>query len=172
MENRPCLQEYCRESVEQNSSYDVSYTSGMRGIHDTGFWTRAIDSDPTRSECGETSRQRVRLLETGMSDRREIIRSSLHLNRPDEALQVFIPYKEVLPLDDAGLRLPDDVTVMWTNDNFGHIRRYPDEKEQTRRARACALFPFRLLRTARAAELSLHQQHPARADGSGTSKSV
>ena len=104
----------------------------MRGIHDTGFCTRAIDSDPTLSEEEKLS-ARVRLLETVISDQREIIRSSLHLNRPDEALQVFIPYKEVLPLYDAGLRLPDDVTVMWTNDNFGHIRRYPDEKEQTRR---------------------------------------
>ena len=104
----------------------------MRGIHDTGFCTRAIDSDPTLSEEEKLS-ARVRLLETVISDQREIIRSSLHLNRPDEALQVFIPYKEVLPLYDAGLRLPDDVTVMWTNDNFGHIRRYPDEKEQARR---------------------------------------
>lgn len=104
----------------------------MRGIHDTGFCTRAIDSDPSLSEEEKLS-ARVRLLETVISDQREIIRSSLHLNRPDEALQVFIPYKEVLPLYDAGLRLPDDVTVMWTNDNFGHIRRYPDEKEQTRR---------------------------------------
>lgn len=104
----------------------------MRGIHDTGFCTRAIDSDPTLSEVEKLS-ARVRLLETVISDQREIIRSSLHLKRPDEALQVFIPYKEVLPLYDAGLRLPDDVTVMWTNDNFGHIRRYPDEKEQARR---------------------------------------
>ena len=110
----------------------MSYTIGMRGIHDTGFCTRAIDSDPSLTEEEKLS-ARVRLLETVISDQREIIRSSLHLNRPDEAFQVFIPYKEVLPLYDAGLRLPDDVTVMWTNDNFGHIRRYPDEKEQTRR---------------------------------------
>lgn len=132
IENRPRLQEYWRESVEQNASYEVSYTIGMRGIHDTGFCTRAIDLDPTLSEEEKLS-ARVRLLETVISDQREIIRSSLHLKRPDEALQVFIPYKEVLPLYDAGLRLPDDVTVMWTNDNFGHIRRYPDEKEQARR---------------------------------------
>ena len=131
-ENRPRLQEYWRESVEQNSSYEVSYTIGMRGIHDTGFCTRAIDSDLSLTEEEKLS-ARVRLLETVISDQREIIRSSLHLARPDEALQVFIPYKEVLPLYDAGLRLPDDVTVMWTNDNFGHIRRYPDEKEQARR---------------------------------------
>lgn len=110
----------------------MSYTIGMRGIHDTGFCTRAIDSDPSLSEEEKLS-ARVRLLETVISDQREIIRSSLHLNRPDEALQVFIPYKEVLPLYDAGLRLPDDVTVMWTNDNFGHIRRYLDKKEQARK---------------------------------------
>ena len=91
-ENRPRLQEYWRESVEQNSSYEVSYTIGMRGIHDTGFCTRAIDSDLSLTEEEKLS-ARVRLLETVISDQREIIRSSLHLNRPDEAFQVFIPYK-------------------------------------------------------------------------------
>lgn len=49
-ENRPRLQEYWRESVEQNAGYEVCYTVGMRGIHDTGFCTRAIDGDPALSE--------------------------------------------------------------------------------------------------------------------------
>ena len=75
----------------------------------------------------------MRLLEKVISDQREIIRSVLHHEGPDEALQVFIPYKELLPLYDAGLVLPEDITVMWTNDNFGHIRRYPSKQEQMRK---------------------------------------
>ncbi len=129
---RSRLREYWRESVEQNASYEVSFTLGMRGIHDSGFRTRAIDEDASLSE-EEKRTARVRLLEEVIRDQREIIRTTLHHARADEALQVFIPYKEVLPLYDAGLELPDDVTVMWTNDNFGHIRRYPSERERRRR---------------------------------------
>ncbi len=131
-ENRERLKEYWRESVEQNAGYEVCYTLGMRGIHDSGFCTRAIDEDGSLSE-EEKRAALVRLLEEVIRDQREIIRGVLGNARPDEALQVFIPYKEVLPLYDAGLRLPDDVTVMWTNDNFGHVRRYPDARERARR---------------------------------------
>lgn len=131
-ENRLKLQEYWRESVEQNAAYEVSFTLGMRGIHDSGFRTRAIDENAALSE-EQKLEARVRLLEKVISDQREIIRSVLHHERPDEALQVFIPYKEVLPLYDAGLVLPEDITVMWTNDNFGHIRRYPSKQEQLRK---------------------------------------
>ena len=130
-ENRPRLKEYWRESVEQNASYEVCYTLGMRGIHDSGFRTRAIDEDASLSEA-EKLTARVRLLEKVIFDQREIIRSVLGDARP-EPLQVFIPYKEVLPLYDAGLRLPEEVTVMWTNDNYGHIRRYPSEEERRRK---------------------------------------
>ena len=131
-ENRPKLQEYWRESVEQNAAYEVSFTLGMRGIHDSGFRTRSIDENAALSE-EQKLEARVRLLEKVITDQREIIRSVLHHERPDEALQVFIPYKEVLPLYDAGLVLPEDITVMWTNDNFGHIRRYPSKQEQMRK---------------------------------------
>lgn len=131
-ENRPKLQEYWKESVEQNAAYEVSFTLGMRGIHDSGFRTRAIDENAALSE-EQKFEARVRLLEKVITDQREIIRSVLHHERPDQALQVFIPYKEVLPLYDAGLALPEDITVMWTNDNFGHIRRYPSKQEQMRK---------------------------------------
>ena len=40
--NREILQEYWRESVEQNRDFEVCYTLGMRGIHDSGFETEAI----------------------------------------------------------------------------------------------------------------------------------
>ena len=126
------MQEYWRESVEQNAAYEVSFTLGMRGIHDSGFRTRSIDENASLSEKQKLE-ARVRLLEKVITDQREIIRSVLHHERPDQALQVFIPYKEVLPLYDAGLALPEDITVMWTNDNFGHIRRYPSKQEQMRK---------------------------------------
>lgn len=88
---RSRLREYWRESVEQNASYEVSFTLGMRGIHDSGFRTRAIDEDASLSE-EEKRTARVRLLEEVIRDQREIIRTTLHHARADEALpQTFAP---------------------------------------------------------------------------------
>lgn len=41
--NREILEEYWRESVEQNREFEVCYTLGMRGVHDSGFETRALE---------------------------------------------------------------------------------------------------------------------------------
>lgn len=135
--NREKLREYWRGSVEQNRHHEVSWTLGMRGIHDTGLVTSALDSTETLG--GETSGEdartaaRVRLLEQAIADQRDLLTGVLGEDRAGEALQTFVPYKEVLPLYDAGLRLPEDVTIVWTDDNFGHVRRVPDERERRRR---------------------------------------
>ena len=47
-------------------------------------------------------------------------------------MMTFIPYKEVLDLYDHGLEVPEDMTLVWANDNYGYIRRYPSEKEKKR----------------------------------------
>ncbi|KAA6336668.1 hypothetical protein EZS27_015203, partial [termite gut metagenome] len=49
---------------------------------------------------------------------------------PSNIPQVFIPYKEVLDVYDAGLDVPDHVTLVWCDDNYGYIRRLSNEKEQ------------------------------------------
>jgi hypothetical protein len=46
--------------------------------------------------------------------------------------QCFVPYKEVLPIYDAGLKVPDDVTLVWVDDNFGFIRRLSNSDERQR----------------------------------------
>ncbi|MGI5186897.1 glycosyl hydrolase 115 family protein [Promicromonospora sp. CA-289599] len=128
--NRELLQEYWRGSVRQNGGYEVSWTVGMRGIHDYGFKTSVIDTDEHLSDA-EKHRARVALLGQVIDDQRGILAEQLGERAPG-ALQVFIPYKEVLPLYDAGLPVPDDVTIVWANDNFGYVRRYPTEAELDR----------------------------------------
>ncbi|WP_228552391.1 glycosyl hydrolase 115 family protein [Gracilibacillus salitolerans] len=129
--NREILQEYWRESVEQNKDYEVCYTVGMRGVHDFGFKTDEIDHN-TNLNMEEKKQEKVKLLGNIIKDQRNILKDVLGKKNREEALQTFIPYKEVLPLYDAGLELPDDVTLMWVDDNFGYMRRYPDSKEQKR----------------------------------------
>ena len=128
--NRDELIEYWRGSVRQNGGYEVSWTVGMRGIHDTGFSTAAIDGDDSLTEVGR-HRARVDLLGRVIADQRRLLIDELG-DRGRDCLQLFIPYKEVLPLYDGGLELPDDVTVVWANDNFGYVRRYPTGAELDR----------------------------------------
>ncbi len=45
---------------------------------------------------------------------------------------MFTPYKEVLPAYDTGLKLPDDITLTWPDDNYGYIRRLSNAAERTR----------------------------------------
>ena len=129
--NREILQEYWRESVETNQYYEVSFTMGMRGIHDSGFVTQAINGDPSLSE-EEKVEAKVRLLGQVIRDQKQILTDVLGQKKADDALKTFIPYKEVLKLYDQGLELPEDMTLVWANDNFGHMRRYPNEAERSR----------------------------------------
>ena len=123
--NREILKEYWRESVEQNRDFEVSYTLGMRGIHDSGFETKTLE--------GKTGKEllvaKMALLDTIISAQQEILKDTLS----HETLKTFVPYKEVLELYDNGLEVPGDLTLIWVNDNYGYVRRYPGEEEKKRR---------------------------------------
>lgn len=123
--NRDILKEYWRESVEQNRDFEVCYTLGMRGIHDSGFETKNLEGR-TEEEIRDA---KIRLLGKIIADQREILRDTLGR----ETMMTFIPYKEVLELYDNGLEIPEDMTLVWANDNYGYIRRYPSEKEKGRK---------------------------------------
>lgn len=126
--NREIVQEYWRESIQQNKDYEVCYTVGMRGIHDSGFVTRALSEKNLSEE--ELKQEKIKLLEKVIADQRELLYENT--GRRD-LLQSFVPYKEVMLLYDAGLKVPEDVTLIWANDNFGYMRRYPSKEEQKRK---------------------------------------
>jgi len=46
--------------------------------------------------------------------------------------QIFCPYKEVLEIYQAGMHLPDDITIVWPDDNNGYIRQLPNAQERAR----------------------------------------
>lgn len=123
--NREILKEYWRESVEQNKDFEVSYTLGMRGVHDSGFEIRGL-ADKTGDEL---LRAKVELLENIINTQDKLLKDTVK----DNPLKLFVPYKEVLPLYDAGLKVPEDFTLIWANDNYGYVRRYPSEAERQRK---------------------------------------
>lgn len=102
--NRDFLIEYWKEGVRRGTGNgDVLWTIGMRGIHDG------------RMPDGKTTQEKIKILE-------EVFAAQCAL-LPDGAPKLFCPYKEVLPIFNAGLKVPKDATIMWTNDNFGYVRR-------------------------------------------------
>jgi len=118
--NAEKVREYWQERISETKNGDNIISLGMRGVHDSG-----MEGDATLEE-------KTRLLETIIADQRKILTQIL--NKPIDSIpQVLVPYKEVLELYNNDLKVPDDVTLMWTDDNYGYIRRLSNKTEQKRK---------------------------------------
>lgn len=117
--NRRGVIDYWRERLEQVRGKENFYTVGMRGIHDSNMEGYKTLDEQTQ----------------GLNEVFEVQRGLLaEYIDPDASKvpQVFIPYKEVLAVYDNGVRLPEDVTLMWCDDNYGYITRLSSPEEQRR----------------------------------------
>ncbi|HEX8138057.1 MAG TPA: glycosyl hydrolase 115 family protein [Pyrinomonadaceae bacterium] len=113
------VRRYWEERLRENGRFENLYTLGMRGIHDS-----AIQGPKTQAE-------RIKLLEEIFRVQRELI--GAHVSQDvTKVPQIFVPYKEVLADYRTGLKVPEDVTIVWPDDNFGHIRYFPTAAEQGR----------------------------------------
>ena len=83
----------------------------------------------------------IALLEKIVADQRKIIAS--HVN-PDLSVvpQDWALYKEVQDYYEKGMRVPDDVTLLWCDDNWGNIRRLPTAEERERSGGAGIYYHF------------------------------
>src|SRR5437773_2086078 len=117
--NADGVRKYWEDRAAQNGRYESIFTLGMRGIHDS-----PIVGPKTQPE-------RIKVLEQIFSDQRAML--AKHVN-PDatKVAQIFCPYKEVLADYRAGLKVPDDVTIVWPDDNHGYIRYFPAASELKR----------------------------------------
>jgi len=118
--NKKSVVDYWNERLTETSNYENIYTVGMRGIHDGAM------------EGAKTITQQVEGLTDVFKVQREMLGKSLNKNA-DEIPQIFIPYKEVLDAYDAGLKVPDDVTLVWCDDNYGYMKRLSNEAERQRK---------------------------------------
>ena len=117
--NRDEIYNYWDDRIKEAVQYESVFTVGMRGVHD-GSMPGPPDPD-----------QKVKLLEKVIADQRTIL--SNNFKKDASTLpQIFVPYKEVLSLYRRGLRLPEDVTIIWPDDNHGYIRQLPNKTEQQR----------------------------------------
>ncbi len=118
--NRNAVQQYWTERLKEVRGSEELFTIGMRGIHDGSM------------EGVKTKEEKLSGLQQVIDDQRVLLRK--YYNKDVEHVpQVFIPYKEVLEIMESGLRVPDDVTLMWCDDNYGYLTRLPDEEQQKRK---------------------------------------
>ena len=118
--NRQAVLDYWTERL-QEVDRDNLFTIGMRGIHDgsmEGLERASLD-------------EKTAALQQVIDDQRVLLQK--HIDRDLTKIpQMFMPYKEVLEIMENGLRVPDDVTIVWCDDNYGNMTRLSDAAQQRR----------------------------------------
>jgi hypothetical protein len=124
--NEEFLRKFWEEGVRRNKAFESIISIGMRG-----------DGDMPMAR-GEAN---VALLERIVADQRKIIAEQVN---PDLAKvpQLWALYKEVQDYYEKGMRVPDDVTLLWSDDNWGNIRRLPTPEERKRSGGAGIYYHF------------------------------
>jgi hypothetical protein len=120
--NQEVLQEFWKEGIARNQNYESVITLGMRGDGDL----------PMSAEAN------TQLLEKIVSDQRKILAQA----NLAQASQDWALYKEVQEYYEKGMRVPDDVTLLWCDDNWGNIRRLPTPQERQRSGGAGIYYHF------------------------------
>ncbi len=111
--NKEGLQKFFREGIERMKGTEQIVTIGMRG-----------DGDEAMSEDADT-----KLMQQIIADQRKII-TDVTGRKASETPQVWALYKEVLDYYDKGMKVPDDVTLLLCDDNWGNVRRVPNAQER------------------------------------------
>ena len=111
--NKENLQKFFREGIERMKGTEQIVTIGMRG-----------DGDEAMSDEADT-----RLMTNIINDQRKII-ADVTGKKASETPQVWALYKEVLDYYDKGMKVPDDVTLLLCDDNWGNVRRVPNAQER------------------------------------------
>ena len=118
--NSAAVYKFWEDRVKEVADQEVLYTLGMRGVHDG------------KMQGAKTVEEQKAVLDRVLADQRGLIEK--YVNKDvTQVPQGFIPYKEVLDIYNAGLQVPDDVTLMWCDDNYGYIRHFPTAEERVRK---------------------------------------
>lgn len=120
VQNSANVLSFWEKRVKEVAGLDNLYTLGMRGVHDGAM------------NGAKTIEEQKTVLTKVLKDQRDLL--AKYVNKDvTKVPQVFIPYKEVLDVYHAGLKVPDEVTLMWCDDNYGYIRHFPTAEERVRK---------------------------------------
>ncbi|KAL1869460.1 hypothetical protein VTK73DRAFT_3075 [Phialemonium thermophilum] len=128
--NNKTIDEYFRYGVQRAKPYarNSLWTMGMRGTGDTAIEGLGVDKI-------------VAMLEVLVKNQRDIISEGLG-TRITDVPQMWCLYKEVMTYTFQGLQVPDDITLLWADDNWGNVRRLPLRNETSRSGGAGIYFHF------------------------------
>ena len=129
--NRKTMQDYWETRIKTNGKYENTYTLGLRGIHDYPM------------EGANSTAERVKLMQQAINDQRDMLRRNI--NKPVEEIpQVLCTYEEVLEAYHNGLQVPEDVTLLWSDDKHGYCRNLcnPDELTRKEEQESTTTFPI------------------------------
>src|SRR5699024_6039100 len=129
VENEEYLKEFWTEGIERTKSYETIPNLGMRGDGD----------EPMGGDL--TFKEKTELMEKIIKDQRKIIQKTM--DSPIEKVpQMWALYKEVKEYYESGMEVPEDVILLWGDDNFGNIRRLPTVEERKRSGGAGIYYHF------------------------------
>jgi len=114
--NADVLQKSWKFGIERSKNWDKVVTVGMRG-----------DGDEAMGEGTN-----IALLEQIVKDQRKII-EDVTGQKAEKTPQVWALYKEVQDYYDKGMQVPDDVTLLLCDDNWGNVRKLPDVNAKPRK---------------------------------------
>jgi hypothetical protein len=123
------LQQFWRDGISRNKNYESIITIGLRGENDTEMIP------------GGTDAQSMDLLTNIVSVQRSMIAQEVNAD-VTKVPQLWCAYKEVLAYYNQGFRVPDDVTLLWAEDNWGNVRRLPTTEERQRSGGAGVYYHF------------------------------
>ncbi len=122
--NRKGVDSVLNARAKELAPFENVYTLALRGLHDKAMTTGGNDMVARKNTMQEA-----------LQAQREMVAKAT--GKPAEEIpQAFTPYKEVLDVYDKGLKLPDDVTIIWPDDNYGYMKRLSSPEEQKRSGRS------------------------------------
>jgi hypothetical protein len=122
-QQQPVLQQFWREGVRRNKNFESIFTMGLRAENDSGA---PIGKELT----GEI-----------VKAQRDILAEEINADLT-KVPQVWCLYKEVQDFYNEGMRVPEDVTLLWADDNWGNVRRLPTPEERQRAGGAGVYYHF------------------------------
>ncbi|MGY6649792.1 glycosyl hydrolase 115 family protein [Wenyingzhuangia sp. IMCC45574] len=130
--NPKAIEAYWQERLDESKDFNMIYTMGIRGVHDSPFRFDNMENP--------TLEKKVKLLQKIINRQREMIKNTF--GAEDAVPQIFVPYEETGEIYNGeskdgkekceGVDMPEDIMMVWTEDNFAHARQLPNKKEQKR----------------------------------------
>jgi hypothetical protein len=122
------MENFWRDGIRRNKNFESIVTIGLRGANDTEM----APGGPAANRA---------LLEQIVGVQRKILAAEVN---PDvtKVPQLWCLYKEVQDFYESGMRAPDDVTLLWAEDNWGNVRRLPTPEERQRAGGAGIYYHF------------------------------